>query len=147
MRTTKDRIRHALSFEIIALAIVTPVGARFFDQSIHDFGVVAVVSATIATVWNYIFNLAFDHAKLWLTGEVRKSIPVRVLHAVLFEAGLLLVLLPFIAWYLDISLLDAFLLDVALAGFYIVYAFVFNWAYDVVFPLPAPRPEMVRDAD
>ena len=26
-------------------------------------------------------------------------------------------------------------MDVAFAGFFLVYAFVFNWAYDVVFPV------------
>lgn len=37
---------------------------------------------------------------------------------------------------MGISLVDAFLLDLALAVFYMVYAFVFNWAYDRVFPIP-----------
>jgi len=52
MRTTKDRIRHALSFEIIALFIVTPLGAWGFGMPINDIGVIAVISATIATGWN-----------------------------------------------------------------------------------------------
>jgi uncharacterized membrane protein len=27
-------------------------------------------------------------------------------------------------------------MDLAVAGFYVVYAFVYNWAYDIVFPVP-----------
>ncbi len=27
-------------------------------------------------------------------------------------------------------------MDVSFALFYVVYAFVFNWAYDAIFPLP-----------
>jgi uncharacterized membrane protein len=27
-------------------------------------------------------------------------------------------------------------MDAAFAGFYLIYAFCFNWAYDVIFPLP-----------
>ena len=27
-------------------------------------------------------------------------------------------------------------MDIAISGFFLVYAFVFNWAYDVVFPMP-----------
>jgi uncharacterized membrane protein len=27
-------------------------------------------------------------------------------------------------------------MDLALAGFYVTYAMVFNWAYDAVFPVP-----------
>jgi uncharacterized membrane protein len=141
VRTTKDRIRHALSFEIIALFIVTPLGAWLFAQPLNEIGIVAVVSATIATGWNYLYNLLFDNALLRFTGHVTKPIAMRVFHAVLFEAGLLLVLLPFIAWYLGISLLEAFAMDISFAAFYLVYAFVFNWAYDLVFPVSATTPE------
>ena len=54
----------------------------------------------------------------------------------LFEGGLLIVLLPFIAWYLGIGLLEAFYLDVSFTLFYLVYTFVFNWLYDLIFPIP-----------
>ncbi|MFG6534718.1 PACE efflux transporter [Sulfitobacter sp. 1A16787] len=138
MRSTADRIRHALSFEIIALLIVTPASAWLFDKPIGHIGVVAVVSASIATGWNYVYNLGFDHALRRLRGTVKKTAPIRVLHAVSFEIGLLFVLLPFIAWYLEISLREAFLIDVSLAVFYLIYAFVFNWIYDVLFPVSEP---------
>jgi uncharacterized membrane protein len=136
LRQTSDRIRHAISFELIALAIVTPLGVLFFDVSLKDMGVVTIVSATIATGWNYLYNLGFDHAMLRLRGHVHKTPAIRVLHAILFEAGLLIVLIPFIALYLGVGLWTAFVMDVALAGFYLVYAFCFNWAYDVIFPIP-----------
>ncbi|WP_274423957.1 PACE efflux transporter [Chelativorans sp. YIM 93263] len=136
MRNAKDRIRHAISFEIIGLILITPLGAWAFGTSVHDIGVVAVVSATIATCWNYVFNLMFDHVMLRLAGDVRKTLPVRVLHALLFETGLLVALMPFIAWYLGVSLFHAFTIDVSFAFFYVIYAFVFNWVYDIVFPLP-----------
>ena len=94
MRKTKDRIRHAISFEIIGLVLITPLGALAFDKPMHDIGIVAIVGATIATVWNYLYNLLFDHAMLRVIGSVRKTPWIRVVHAVLFETGLLLVLLP-----------------------------------------------------
>lgn len=141
MRTTRDRIRHAISFEIIGLILITPLGAWTFGMPLHDIGVVAIVGATIATAWNYLFNLMFDRAMLRATGAVAKTLLVRVLHAVLFEVGLLALLMPFIAWQLGISLLDALVMDLGFAGFYLVYAFVFNWAYDVVFPVPGRRTE------
>ncbi|MEI2808368.1 PACE efflux transporter [Albidovulum sp.] len=136
MRTTLDRMRHAISFELIGLLLVTPLGSLAFGMPVHDIGVVAIVGATIATLWNYLFNLLFDHALLRITGTARKSLPLRVAHAILFEAGLLAVLLPFIAWYLGISLVQAFVMDLSFALFYLAYAFAFNWAYDVIFPLP-----------
>ena len=136
MRTRKDRIRHALLFELIALAIITPFGGSVFEVSTLDFGVVAVVSTTTAMLWNYVFNLGFDHAMLRYRGTVRKSVAIRVLHAVAVEFGLLVLLVPFIAWYLAVPLWTAFVMDVTIAGFYLVYAFAFNWLYDTVFPLP-----------
>ena len=136
MRTTRDRIRHAVSFEIIGLALVTPLGAWAFGMPMHDIGVIGIASATIATLWNYVYNLGFDHVMQRVRGSTQKTGSIRALHTVLFEGGLLLALLPPIAWYLGISLWQAFLMDVSFALFYMGYAFVFNWAYDRLFPLP-----------
>ncbi|MDZ7925626.1 MAG: PACE efflux transporter [Agrobacterium sp.] len=136
MRTLPDRIRHALSFEIIGLLLVVPLGALVFHMPIEDIGIVGLVSATLATAWNYLYNLGFDHAMQRLKGTTLKTPAIRVGHALLFELGLLIVLMPFIAWYLGISLAQALVMDISFALFYVVYAFVFNWGYDRLFPLP-----------
>jgi uncharacterized membrane protein len=136
MRNSLDRIRHAISFELLGIALVTPLGMLVFHQSASNMGVVAVGSATIAMLWNYIYNLGFDHALQRLTGSTWKTPSMRIFHAVLFEAGLLLALVPFVAWWLGVSWVEALLMDVALAGFYLVYAYAFNLAYDKLFPLP-----------
>lgn len=136
MRKTRDRIRHAILFELIALAMVAPLGGWLFGVPMGHFGLIALVSTTIAMLWNYVYNLGFDHALLRLSGSPRKTPILRVLHAVLFEAGLLVLLVPFIALVLGVSLWQAFVMDIVLAGFYLAYAFVFNWAYDAIFPLP-----------
>lgn len=136
MRKAGDRIRHAVSFELLGLALITPLGTWLFGLTLQEMGIVGVASATIATAWNYVYNLGFDHAMLRVAGTTRKNVRVRVLHAVLFELGLLALLMPLIAWYLRISLWEAFWMDVYIAAFYVVYAFVFNWAYDRLYPLP-----------
>ncbi|WP_375172800.1 PACE efflux transporter [Pseudooceanicola sp.] len=136
MRSFPDRLRHAISFELLALAIVIPLGALFFDVPMKHFGVVGVVSATLATLWNMVYNTLFDLVLRRRTGSTLKSPRVRLLHAALFEVGLLMVLLPFIAWYLGVTLWEAFVMDVALAAFYFAYAYIFNWGYDRLFPLP-----------
>ncbi|PZU86120.1 MAG: hypothetical protein DI528_10615 [Shinella sp.] len=136
MRSTSDRIRHAISFELIALGIITPLGAWVYSLPISEIGVISVASATIAMLWNYVYNIGFDHAMQRLTGTTAKSVAVRVLHAALFEAGLLVVLAPLIAWYLNVGFWHAVVMDVSFSLFYMVYAFVFNWAYDRVFPIP-----------
>ncbi|MCG7360804.1 PACE efflux transporter [Roseomonas sp. ACRSG] len=135
MRTTRDRIRHAILFELIGLALIIPLGGLVFGLPAETMGVIGVGSAMAATAWNYVYNLGFDHAMQHWAGHTRKSMGLRVAHAVLFEAGLLLILMPPIAWYLGITLLQAFVMDIAIAAFYVAYAFVFNLAYDRIFPL------------
>ena len=135
MRTTRDRIRHAILFEVIGLALIIPLGSTLFGLHASDMGVIGVGSALVAMVWNYVYNLGFDRALQRLTGHTRKGLLLRVGHAVLFEAGLLVILLPPIAWYLGISLVEALVMDLAIAGFYVAYAFLFNLAYDRAFPL------------
>ncbi|WP_420003404.1 PACE efflux transporter [Arenibacterium sp. LLYu02] len=136
MRSSLDRIRHALSFEILALMLIVPLGAVVFHFPMQSIGVVSVVSASLATLWNFAYNYVFDRVLQRTHGTTLKTPVVRVLHAVLFETGLLLVLAPFIAWYLGVSLLQAFVMDLSFALFYLGYALVFNWGYDRLFPLP-----------
>ncbi|MFT8896056.1 MAG: PACE efflux transporter [Acetobacter sp.] len=134
MRSGADRLRHTVLFECLALAIVIPCGSMLFGVQASDMGVIGVGSAVTAALWNYGYNLFFDRTMVRLTGSTRKSIPVRLLHTLLFEIGLQLVLLPAIALYLGISLMQAFSLNMAIALFYLAYAFLFNIAYDSIFP-------------
>ena len=135
MRTTADRIRHAVSFEVIGIILATPLAAFAFHLPGGDSAVIVVASATVAMLWNYVYNLGFDHLMQRFTGGTAKTTRIRVAHAVLFELGLLMIMLPLVAWYLQISIWQALVMDIALALFYMGYAFVFNWAYDRVFPL------------
>lgn len=137
MRTTADRIRHAIMFEIIGLMLITPLATLASGHGLGEIGVIAIVASLLAMGWNYVYNLGFDHAMVKLRGSVAKTVPIRIFHAVFFELGLLIVMLPFIAWYLQISLLEALIMDIGIALFYLVYAYVYNWAYDRVFPIPA----------
>ena len=134
MRSTADRIRQAISFELIGILIVTPLFAWVFDHSLGDMGVLVVLGATAATAWNYVYNLAFDHLLNWRRGTARKTMPLRIVHAVLFEATLLVLLLPIFSWWLEASLAAVLAMELSFALFYMGYAFVFTWAYDTLFP-------------
>ncbi|MGJ8515980.1 PACE efflux transporter [Carnimonas bestiolae] len=136
MRTFWDRVRHTLAFEIIGLLIVLPLGSWLFGISLAHMGGVAVISVIVATLWNYIYNLGFDIALKHRYGRVAKTVPQRVLHAFLFEVGLLLVLQPLIMLYLGSGALDTLGMTITLALFYMCYAFVYNLGYDWLFPLP-----------
>jgi len=137
MRTFRDRVRHALLFEAVALAIFIPGSAALFDQPLDHMGVIGIASATIATLWNFVFNVGFDRAMLRLRGSIEKTMALRVAHTMLFEAGLVVMLIPLIAWTLGIGLWAALLMDIAIVIFYLVYGFLFNIVYDRVFPVAA----------
>ena len=129
MRTTKDRIRHLVLFEVTALLILVPIGAVFFGFDPFEIGALGASTAAIAAVWNYVYNLGFDRILKRLTGSVHKRMRMRV---------------PLIAWWLDISLWEALVADIALVVFYVVFAFVYNLAYDHIFPIPEGK---VKPAD
>jgi uncharacterized membrane protein len=45
-------------------------------------------------------------------------------------------LVPIMAWWLDIGLLEAFLADLGILAFFFVYAIAFTWCFDRVFGPP-----------
>ena len=75
-----------------------------------------------------VFNALFDRAqRRW---AFRRNLAARAVHALLFEIGLLLAIVPLAAWWLDMGLWQAFVLDIGIALFFMPYSFVFNWVYD-----------------
>lgn len=48
----------------------------------------------------------------------------------------MVILLPLVAYWLDVSLWAALLTNLALFVFFFVYAFVFQWGFDKVFDVP-----------
>ena len=121
------------------MTIFTPLATLAVDKPAADMGMIGLISSTVATLWNFVFNVGFDRAMLRMTGSAVKSMPVRVLHTLMFEGGLLVLLVPMIAWYLAIPLMAALMMDLAIMLFYLVYTFFFNIAYDRVYPLPETR--------
>ncbi len=136
-RSRKDRLRMALGFEGIGLLLLVPLSSLLFDKSAVTLGVLAVLMSLLATWWNYQFNLWFDRYYLAPKGRSYKTAPERLGHALLFELGLLAVFLPLTAWYLAISLWQALLLDLGFMLFYLLYGYLYHWAYDLLFPIPS----------
>ena len=61
MRTTKDRIRHLVLFEVTALLILVPIGAVFFGFDPFEIGALGASTAAIAAVWNYAYTAGYAH--------------------------------------------------------------------------------------
>lgn len=135
MRTGPDRIRHAIGFEVIGLLLCIPLASWATGSSLAHMGVVGIAISMVATAWNYLYNIWVDKLMLSWLGRLDKTYAERILHAVCFELGLLLLTLPVIAHALAISLAEALLLDIGFVIFYVIYAFFYNLAYDRWFPV------------
>lgn len=127
-RSMKERFFHALGFEVLAIAICAPLGAWLLGHSLAHMGVLTLMISLVAMTWNMAFNAAFDRAQQRL--DFRRTLTARAVHAVLFEIGLLIAVVPLAAWWLSISLWHAFVLDLGIVLFFLPYTFGFNWTYD-----------------
>lgn len=70
----------------------------------------------------------------------------RVAHAIGFQLTLVVYLIPLIAWWLGISLWEAFVVDLAFIILIPCYTFLYNWLFDRVFGLPSSASAQVSPA-
>lgn len=123
-----ERIFHMVLFE--ALAVLLSVAGLWLLTDYHVVALSGMVVAIslIAMGWNFLFNWLFDY---YVPGErVLRGWKVRFWHVVLFEGGLLLFTIPVVAYLLSINLYQAFIMDIGISLFIMLYAFVFNWCYN-----------------
>ncbi|MBK9364572.1 MAG: PACE efflux transporter [Rubrivivax sp.] len=130
------RVVQAVLYEVGAILFVGPVLGVVFDESVGSSLALATVLSTIALAWNYVFNGLFER---WESRQPdrRRTLGRRLAHGAGFEGGLVLLLVPVIAWWLQIGWLQALIADLALLAFFFVYAVAFTWCFDRVFGLPA----------
>ncbi|EGP9406342.1 multidrug/biocide efflux PACE transporter [Salmonella enterica] len=129
-RSLPERIFHAVCFEGIATAILAPTTAWLMQRSVLEMGGLTILLATTAMIWNIIYNALFD--RLWPAHQVRRTAKVRALHALGFESGFIVNGVSIVAWVLNVSLLQAFTLEIGFFLFFLPYTMLYNWAYDVL---------------
>lgn len=136
MQGIKRKVVYVGVFEAIAIVVCSIGFAALSDRSLGHAGVLSVAASVVAVLWNFVFTTLFEawEARQPVRG---RSVARRVAHAAIFEAGLIVMLVPLIAWWLDVSLMRALVMDLGLAAFFLVYTFVFNWCFDRIFGLPA----------
>ncbi|MBD8098717.1 multidrug/biocide efflux PACE transporter [Pseudomonas fluorescens] len=129
-KSITERVCQAIGFEALALLICTPLLAWIMDKPALEMGMVALAISLIALTWNILFNSLFDRLKARL--QLSNNGRTRIVHALLFEGGLIIVVVPLVAGWLNISLLQAFMLDIGVLLFFLPYTYVYHWAYDVI---------------
>jgi len=136
MRTHKDRLRHTILFECLLLAICIPFLSWALHQPAGHIGTLSVMLSLAAMGWNYAYNLLFDHGLKRLGRPLYpRSLRLRIVHACLFELGLLFVTIPGVMYWMNYSLLHALALDLSFLLMVPVYTVFFNGCYDKFFPV------------
>ncbi|MBX8589895.1 multidrug/biocide efflux PACE transporter [Pseudomonas cichorii] len=129
-KSFKERILHATLFEVCGVIMIAPLLAWVMGHSLGMMGAMTVMISTVAMIWNMIYNTLFDRLRARLGFSM--TLGKRALHALGFEGGLILAVVPLAAWWLSISVLEAFLLDIGILLLFLPYTMLFNWAYDLV---------------
>ncbi|MDA3934248.1 MAG: PACE efflux transporter [Gammaproteobacteria bacterium] len=129
------RVLQAILYEVFAIAFVSPILSLAFDEPPTSTIGLAIILSSIALGWNYVFNTIFER---WESRQSKRgrSFTRRLAHGIGFEGGLVVLLIPVMALWLDISALTAFLANLGLLGFFFIYAIAFTWAFDRMFGLP-----------
>ena len=129
-RSLVERIFHAVCFEGIATAVLAPTTAWLMQRSVLEMGGLTILLATTAMIWNIIYNALFD--RLWPSHLVKRTAKVRAFHALGFESGFIVIGVSIMAYVLNVSLLQAFTLEIGFFLFFLPYTMFYNWAYDTL---------------
>ncbi|HDS0961614.1 hypothetical protein PshuTeo2_33300 [Pseudomonas hunanensis] len=123
-----ERLVHAVGYEVFAVLLCAPLLSWIMGRSLATAGALAVTLSVIAMLWNMAYNALVDR---WVQSErINWKASTRFVHGLGFEAGLVVWCLPVAAWMLDISLLQAFMVEL---GFFVIilpYTVVYNWTFD-----------------
>ena len=135
MQGLKRKLVYVTFYELIGLCMSTLGLAYLSDTQASHTGPLAVMITTIAMLWNLIYNTLFER---WESRQAKRgrSVARRVAHAIGFQLTLVVYLIPLIAWWLGMSLWEAFVVDLAFIILIPCYTFLYNWLFDRVFGLP-----------
>ena len=137
MRTFGGRVLHSLLFELVLLGLCTPVIALIFNKSFSHTGAMSLGLSITAMVCNGLYNYLFDRALIFFKHPLYpRSFRLRCFHSILFEICLMIFTLPMIMWWMNLSFYQALALDLSFSITVPIYALIFNWIYDLLFPVP-----------
>jgi len=131
----KRKFLYVVSFELLAIVLSGTLLQLLSESPLVQAGATAIAASVIAMLWNLAYNTLFE---AWERRQARKgrSLLRRACHAVGFEAGLVVMLVPLFAWILGVTWAQALVLNLAMILFFLAYGFLFNLAFDRIFGLP-----------
>lgn len=142
MQGPTRKIVQAILYESIAVMVLSPGISLIYDQDLAHAGALSMMLSASALAWNVIYNYIFE----WWEAhqpERARTFGRRLLHSLGFEGGLVLMLVPLVAWWLNISWWTALLTDLGLFVFFFFYALAFQWIFDKWFDVPTSAQDKV----
>lgn len=128
------RITYVLLFETFAIVFATLLLMSLSGSEAQGSLPVAIASSLAAVIWNFIYNTLFEQ---WETRRniQSRSVTLRAIHAMGFEGGLVIILIPLFMWWYQVGPLQALKMEIALLVFFLVFTFVFTWVFDRIVPI------------
>ena len=136
MSPTRRKIVYAISFETLGTLVAALGLMAMSDAGAASSLALSAVAASVALGWSYAYNTAFEawEARQPVRGRTLRR---RAVHALLFEGGLVVLLVPIMAWWLQVTLVQALVYEAGLIALFLIYTYLFTWGFDRIFGLPA----------
>lgn len=141
MQGVPRKVFQAFLYEAVAVFCIAPAISFIYKEGLAYSGALSVMISAMAVTWNMAFNAAFEY---WETRQRHRTrtLTRRIFHATVFEGGLTLILLPLVSYWLNISWLEALMVNIGLFVFFFLYAFLFQWMFDRLFGVPNSAKEV-----
>nr|WP_231039467.1 PACE efflux transporter [Proteus terrae] len=124
---------YAITFEILAILLSTVLLAILSQSQSHNSLPVAIAVSVIALIWNYIFNSFFELIESKLRIK-KRTVMVRLTHAISFELGLFFFTIPLYMWWYNVGFIKAISMEVTILVFFFIYTYLFTLVFDKLCP-------------
>lgn len=129
------RVIYVGGYEALSVLFTVLVLGGMLGHSGGQATLTAVLLSTTATIWNYAWNTLFERAERRF-GWTGRGVLVRLGHAFGYEGGVLVFTVPLVAFMLGVTLPEALVIEASLLVFFLVFTYVYSWAFDRIVGLP-----------
>jgi uncharacterized membrane protein len=135
MSPAQRRWLYVLAFEGVGIVLAGSGLAALSGRDLQATGSFALASTLIATAWNFLYTTGFE---AWESRQARRgrSLRRRAAQALGLEAGIVIVLTPLMSIWLGLPFAEALVYQLTMTAAFLLYAFLFNLAFDMAFGLP-----------
>ncbi|MBG6028886.1 PACE efflux transporter [Proteus columbae] len=133
LKPRSRKLVYAITFETLAILLSTVLLAILSQSQSHNSLPVAIAVSIIALIWNYIFNSFFELVESKLKIK-KRTVMVRLTHAISFELGLFFFTIPLYMWWYNVGFIKAISMEITILVFFFVYTYLFTLAFDKLCP-------------